>query len=176
MAQWYNDDGLLVRYGQDQARETQSVMAPPLVLGAKRHMVVDINHDDLPTFTTDSDNDGTNDAFSGQDPFIPAGSYITGAWIIVETAFANGTSYDIGFYDEDGSAIDADGIVAAVTLAELSGSNTAHVCDGDLVGGTAHVGTDNCYLVVADTGGFDAGKAKLVIEYIPVSVGADVTV
>lgn len=176
MGTWYNDDGLLVRYGQDQARETQSLMAPPRTAGVLNHMVVDVNWDDLPGLTTDSNNDGTKNKFSGQDAFIPAGSMILRAWLVVEEAFAGGTSYDIGLYDEDGSAIDADGLVAAVTLAELSGSNTAHELDGALVGGTAHIGSSNGYLVVAETGTFTAGKAKLFIEYMQVSPGADVTV
>lgn len=173
--QWYNDDGLLVRYGQDQARETQSVMAHPRTAGALRHMVVDINWDDLPTFTTDSNNDGSLNKFSGQDNFIPANSFITNAYLVVETAFADGTSYDIGLYDEDGSAIDADGIDAGVALAAL-GADEAVVCDGALVRGTATIGSSNGYLVVAETGTFTAGKAKLFIEYLPVEVGSDVTV
>lgn len=175
MAQWYNSDGLLVRFGQDQARETQSIMAEPRTAGALKHMVVDINFDDLPTFTTDSNNDGTKNKFSGQDNFIPAGSYITRAMLVVETAFADGTSYDIGLYDEDGSAIDADGIDAAVATADLA-ANKAVLCDGALVGGTATIGAANGYLVVAATGTFTAGKMKLVIEYLPVGVGVDVTV
>lgn len=173
--QWYNDDGLLVRFGQDQARETQGVMAHPRTAGALRHMVVDINWDDLPTFTTDSDNDGTLDAFSGQDNFIPAGSYISRALLVVETAFAGGTSYDIGLYDEDGSAIDADGIDDDIAVADL-GTDEVVDCDGTLVGGTVTIGSSNGYLVVAATGTFTAGKAKLFIEYLPVDVGADVTV
>lgn len=177
MAQWYNNDGLLVRSGQDEARETKSVMAEPRTAGGLKHMVVDINFDDLPTFTTDSDNDGTNDAFSGQDNYIPAGSFITRAIFVVETAFAGGTSYDIGLYDEDGTVIDVDGIVDAMLLAEIDDDvNNAHVCDGDLVGGILHIGAANGYLVVTEAGTFTAGKGKLLIEYLPVGVGADITV
>ena len=173
MATWYNNDGLRVPFGKDTARETKGIMAAPSVDGVIQQMVVDINYDDLPGFTADLDNDGTLDGFDAQTPFIPAGSYITRAFIIVETAFAGGTSYDIGLYDEDGNVIDADGIDAAVGVAAL-GANAAVACDGALVGGTSTVGAKNAYLVVAATGNFTAGKAKLVIEYVPVSVGATV--
>ncbi len=167
MAQWQNDDGLTVRFGQDQARETQSLMAAPVGVGPVRYMVVDINYDDLPTFTTDLNNDGTNNGFSDQDAYIPAGSYIRDAYVIVETAFAGGTDYDIGLYDKTGSALDAVGIDEAVLLASLA-ANEVHVCDGANVGGTITEASD-AYLVVAETGTFTAGKAKLVIEYIQVA-------
>ncbi len=168
MAQWQNDDGLTVRFGQDQARETKSLMAPAAGVGPVRYMVVDINFDDLPTFTTDLNNDGTNNGFSDQDAYIPTGSYIKSASLIVETAFAGGTSYNIGLYNAAGSAIDADGIDAGVATAALA-ADLAVACDGALVGGTALV-TSDAYLVVAATGTFTAGKAKLVIEYIQVDV------
>jgi hypothetical protein len=167
MAQWQNDDGLTVRYGSDQARETQSLMASPLTFGARKQMVVDINYDDLPTFTTDLNNDGTNNGFSDQDAYIPAGSYITSATLVVETAFAGGTSYNIGLYNQAGTVIDADGIDAGVATAALA-ANLAVDCDGALVATQALV-TSDAYLVVAATGTFTAGKAKLVIEYLQVS-------
>jgi hypothetical protein len=45
------------------------------------------------------------------DPFIPANSYITGAHLLVTTAFTSGGSatLGIGAYNSAGSAIDADG-------------------------------------------------------------------
>jgi hypothetical protein len=167
MAQWQNDDGLTVRFGQDQARETKSLLAKTVTYGPVGYMVADINFDDLPTFTTDLNNDGTNNGFSDQDAYIPSGSYITRAWIIVETAFASGTSYDIGLYNQAGSVIDADGIDAAVAVADM-GANEAVDCDGQLVG-TQDLLTADAYLVVAATGTYTAGKAKLVIEYIQVA-------
>lgn len=166
MATWTNDDGLVVRYGQDQARETQSLMAKT-VANPYNYMVVDINYDDLPTFTTDANNDGTNEAFSDQDAYIPAGSYITRATLIVETAFAGGTTYDIGLYNQAGSVIDANGIDAAVAVAVMDASMAVD-CDGQLVA-TQDLITADAYLVVAATGTYTAGKAKLVIEYIQVA-------
>lgn len=167
MAQWQNSDGLTVRFGQDQARETQSLMAKSAQAGPKEYMEVAINYDDLPTFTTDLNNDGTNNGFSDQDAYIPAGAYITKASLIVTTAFAGGTSYNIGTYNQAGTVIDADGIDAGVLTAALA-ANLAVACNGALVGGTGLITADS-YLVVAATGTFTAGAAKLVIEYIQVN-------
>lgn len=169
MSQWQNDDGLLVRFeGEQAAPDTPNV---PLVntLGTMHQMVVDVNYDNLPAETSDLNNDGTNDGWNGADPYIPAGSFITRAFIVVETAFAGGTSYNFGLSQLDGTVIDADGIDAAVAVAAL-GSGNVVVCDGALVGGTATTGSNNAYIKVAATGSFTAGKAKLVIEYIPVTV------
>lgn len=172
MAQWYNDDGLLVHFDQ---RDASSIMAGPRTAGVLRHMVVDFNYDNLPNFTTDSDNDGTNDAFSGQDPFLPAGAVITRVWLVVTTSFAGGTSYDVGLYDEDGTVIDADGLIAAAAVADMTAGDVVKGA-GALVDGTSTIGGSNAYLVAAATDTFTAGAGKLYIEYLPVGVGADVTV
>lgn len=167
MTTWTNEDGLQVPFGQDQARETKSIMAEPVTNGPLKYMVVDINYNDLPTFTADLNNDGTNEAFDDNDGYIPAGSFITDAYLIVETAFAGGTSYNIGTYNKAGSAIDADGIDAAVATAALA-ANLAVVCNGAQVRTTTLI-TADAYLVVAATGTFTAGKAKLIIEYAQVA-------
>jgi len=167
MAQWQNDDGLTIRFGQTQARETKSLMAKTANIGPYGYMVVDINFNDLPTFTTDLNNDGTNNGFSDQDAYIPAGSYITKATIIVETAFTGGTTYDIGLYERDGTVIDADGIDDDIAIAAMV-ADMAVDCDGQLVATQDLVDTD-AFLVVAATGTYTAGKAKLVIEYLQVA-------
>jgi hypothetical protein len=167
MVQWTNDDGLQVPFGQDQARETASIPGKA-VGGVKQYMVVDINFDDLPTFTADLNNDGTRNGFSDSDDYIPAGSYITKASLIVETLFAGGTSYNIGTYEQDGTLIDVDSIDAAVALTVIDGANDVVACDGALVGGILSTTLDS-YLVVAATGTFTAGKMKLVIEYLQVA-------
>ena len=104
------------------------------------------------------------------DAFIPAGSYITKASLVVTTAFTSGGSatLGVGLQQADGTIIDADGIDATVAVADLA-VNKAVVCNGALVGGTATVGADNSYLsLVYGTAAFTAGAAKLVIEYIEV--------
>ena len=104
------------------------------------------------------------------DAFIPAGAYITKASLVVTTAFTSGGSATlcIGLQQADGTIIDADGIDAAVAVADLA-ANKAVVCNGALVGGTATVGAANAYMsLVYGTAAFTAGAAKLVIEYIEV--------
>ena len=102
------------------------------------------------------------------DAFIPAGSYITSASLIVSTAFASGGSatLTIGTYTQAGAAVDADGIDAAIALAAI-GADKAVACDGAAVGGTATVGGADVYIeAIYGTAAFTAGEAKLVIEYI----------
>tara|TARA_R110002020_G_scaffold12032_3_gene44670 strand:+ start:2377 stop:2853 length:477 start_codon:yes stop_codon:yes gene_type:complete len=104
------------------------------------------------------------------DAFIPAGSYITKASLVVTTAFASGGSatLSIGLQQADGTIIDADGIDATVAVAALA-ANKAVVANGALVGGTATIGAANGYMsVIYGTAAFTAGAAKLVIEYIEV--------
>ena len=102
------------------------------------------------------------------DAFIPAGSYITSASLIVTTAFTSGGSatLTIGTYTQAGAAVDADGIDAAIALAAI-GADKAVACDGAAVGGTATVGGADVYgEAIYGTAAFTAGEAKLVIEYI----------
>lgn len=169
MSQWTNKDGLSIRFEGEQAAPNTPNVPVVNTLGNFRQMVVDLNYDNLPAETTDLDNDGTNDGWNDADPNIPAGSYITRAFLIVETAFAGGTSYNIGLSQKDGTVIDADGIDAAVAVADL-GANEVVVANGALVGGTASTGANGGYVKVAATGTFTAGKAKLVIEYITTQV------
>ena len=102
------------------------------------------------------------------DAFIPAGSYITSASLIVTTAFTSGGSatLTIGTYTQAGAAVDADGIDAAIALAAI-GADKAVACDAAAVGGTATVGGADVYVeAIYGTAAFTAGEAKLVIEYI----------
>lgn len=110
---------------------------------------------------------GDQDFTNGEDAFIPAGSFITAASMIVTTAAAGGTNVVLGLKEADGTVIDADGIDAAVLTAALA-ANKAVACDGALVGGTATVGAANAHLSVDVTGTFTAGVFTLVIEYIEV--------
>lgn len=159
MSNWQNADGLIVQFGPQDEADTGTSLAPSY------RMVVNLDATDLPSFTADLDNDGTNDGFSSGDAAIPAGAYITSASIVVTEAFAGGTSINFGLYQLDGTVIDADGIDAGVLTAALA-ANLAVPCDGALVGGVATVGAADGYFVAAATGTFTAGKAKLVIDYI----------
>jgi hypothetical protein len=93
---------------------------------------------------------------------IPAGAFISSAKLEVLDAFVGGTSYNIGLYESDGTEIDADGIDAGVLTAALIAGAWID-CNGALVG--ASIGSAAGQLVVAATGTFTAGKARLLVEY-----------
>lgn len=117
---------------------------------------------------TGTDLGSSADTPQDHDAFIPAGSYITSASLIVTTAWTSGGSatLTIGAYQQDGTTVDADGIDATIALAALA-ANKGVACDGALVGGTATVGANDVYIEANyGTAAFTAGEAKLVIEYI----------
>ncbi len=96
---------------------------------------------------------------------IPANARIARATLRVITAFAGGTSYNLGLSQSDGTVIDADGIDAAVALTAIDAIGDVVLCDGALVGTLVGIGSAAGQLLVAATGTFTAGKAQLEIEY-----------
>lgn len=148
---WTNADGLTVLMHEEQGEVKDGGLATKF---AKKTLKLKLD------LTADK-------AVAANDAFIPAGSYITSAHIVVTTAAAGGTSINFGLADSAGSAIDADGIDAGVLTAALA-ANKAVVCDGALVGGADGVGAADAYVVTANTGTFTAGEAVLLIEYIEV--------
>lgn len=149
---WTNSDGLQVLMHGEQ--------------GEVNNKGVTVNSEDS-QLVVDVDLTSLSATPSQLDPFIPAGAFITSAYLIVTEAAAGGTSVTLGLYEKDGTAIDADGIDAAVATAALA-ANKAVVCDGDAVGGTVTVGADDAYFGATAVGTFTAGKAKLVVDYITV--------
>lgn len=117
-----------------------------------QHIV--FNFDDLPTNGLDA-----------EIKRIPANAHIVKATLRVITAFAGGTSYNIGLNQPDGTVIDADGIDAAVALTAIDAVGETVLCDGALVANTAGIGTAVGQVVIAATGTFTAGKASLEVEY-----------
>ena len=113
------------------------------------------DYDDLPSGTSGLE----------METYIPAKSYIKRAYLEVLTAMA-GTSgtLTMGLEQRDGTAIDADGIDAAVAQAALV-ANAVIACDGALVGGTVNTGANDGVLVVTTGGTVTAGRFKLVVEY-----------
>lgn len=115
---------------------------------------VTFSYDDLPAASSDDNLILT----------IPANSVLVSADIRVHTAFAGGTSYDFGLAETDGTAIDADGIDAAVATAALT-AGAYIACDGALIG--ANIGSADGQITVAATGTYTAGKATLTVVYQP---------
>ena len=166
---WQNDDGVYIRYGLERAAVKDSGVTTKEVL---RYLVVDLSVvKGLPTFTADLNNNGTNNGFAGDDAYIPAGSYITKATIVVTTAFATSDSatLDIGLAQLAGTVIDVDGIDDAIAVGALNAANKVVLCNGALAGQALGVGANDAYVYTTqNTGTFSAGAAKLVIEYITV--------
>lgn len=92
---------------------------------------------------------------------IPKGALLKNARLEVLDTFVGGTSLVVGFAEGDGTAIDADGVLeTTLTAALVAGADLAG--DGALIGARLPEAGE---LVVAPTGTFTAGKARLVLEY-----------
>jgi hypothetical protein len=174
MARFTNSDGLTRRYDGQDIEKTEEYQVVDIGGGIKQ-LVVDFSYDALPGFDADASGGSTPDSFSDAIPFIPAGSTVLDAVLLVTTAFAGGTSYTVGFHQQNGTAIDTDGVYTASAL-PLSAINAAGAVvspDGvDVVktSGTfdgAAVDTANKgYLKVTASGTFTAGKARMVLTYV----------
>jgi len=107
------------------------------------------DYSDLPTYGS------TNLQFA-----IPANATIVSSKWITGTAWAGGTSLNVGLYQGDGTVIDADGLDAAITP-----TTAGAVIDGNgaLVG--ASIGANAGELTVAATGTYTAGTATVIVEY-----------
>lgn len=156
-----NADGLRVLTGSDQgAIKYQGTAAT----GMRQVLVVD-----LPDFTAIGSSFGSSN-IDVQNPYIPAGSVILSATLLIQTAATSGGSatLTIGTYNAAGTAIDADGIDATIALTAIDGDGDTVRCDGAhlTVGGYVSA---NAYIgAIYGTAAFTAGKAKLYIEYVKV--------
>lgn len=113
------------------------------------------DYDDLPVYGTGGEMEVT----------LPAGAFIVSAKIEVLTAFAGaGTeTYNLGLNSDASTAIDADGIDAAVAIGALTAGAWID-CDGALVGASIGAAAGQL-VVVASAGTVTAGKARLIVEY-----------
>jgi hypothetical protein len=117
---------------------------------------------------------GTSFGASNIDPLaptIPAGAIIVNADLVITTPFTSGGSatMTIGTYNAAGTAIDADGIDAAIALTAIDADGDVVQCDGAQVSGLVTVGGAAAYVgVIYGTAAYTAGAAKLIIEYIKV--------
>jgi len=153
-----NSDGLYVLSNGDEG----AVVNDGGALNSVKYLVVDIP--DATLVASGAVAPTPNEAY------IPAGSYITMAKLVVTTAWTSGGSgtLGIGLQTAAGSAIDADGIDAAIAKTALA-ANTAVNCNGALVNAAATVGAADAYIALNyGTAVFTAGAGKLVIQYITV--------
>ena len=155
MAQsWVNDDGLLIRYGTSQGNRgarpgsTQSNSKQQELI-----LEVELTGAARTIYSTDLNNDGTDDGFTGLDAQIPANSFITGQRVIVLETPAGGTNYAVGTYQTNGTVDDADGIRTT------AGANGLQV-------GTQLTAARN--VAVVTTGTYTAGRVKVIVDYYTV--------
>lgn len=174
---WNNSDGLLVKFhGQ------YDIANPPFVNRARavnnegptKYLVVDFDLETVGASATwypfDLNNDGTNDGFSNEEPYLPSGSQIIRAWVKTTEIAVGGTDFTVGTYQVNGTVIDADGIVNATNgaIANMGTVGEMIIASGDLIGdasGTVGLTADS-WIAVTTNGTFSAGKGTLYIEYV----------
>ncbi len=117
---------------------------------------------------------GSSFGSSNIDPLeamIPAGAIIVNADLVITTAATSGGSatLTIGTYNAAGTAVDADGIDAAIALTAIDADGDVVQCDGAQVSGVVTVGSAPVYIgALYGTAAFTAGEAVLIVEYIKV--------
>lgn len=158
MSVWHNNDGLLVKLGVAEADLTKA--GEPTNYGQHRVYRAVIDWDDLNAF-------GTFTLLSDTSA-VPNGARIEAADLYVEDAFTSGgaATLDLGLYDQDRvTAIDADGIDAAIAVGALTAGATI-ACDGALIDTTlSNTGVLSATVGVAN---FTAGRGILTVKwYIP---------
>lgn len=142
-------NGVRVNYN---TREYHEGLGKHSTFGARNQLVASFSYDNLPS---------AGDSGDAVIPELPAGAVVTSAYLIVTTAFAGGTSLEVGVVGDTDAFITP----AAGALANID-------ANGDvLVGGGASVNASLAAAakpVVTAVGDFTAGEAKLVIEYLTV--------
>lgn len=160
MSTWSNDDGLLVKFGTTEGEAGKGGQYS--TLGPLRVAEVEINGTDITA----------SEAVVDRHTIIPNGSKIEKVEVVAETAFTSGgaATLDVGLIDQDETtAIDDDGLVAALALTSID-------ADGDVVeliqGSTGHgalVGTtlsNAGYITIKrNVADYTAGRAVIRVHY-----------
>ena len=153
-----NADGLRVLTNADQgAVKVQGVSGTAM----SQVLVMDITFTALGTTFTSTNIDLNN-------PFIPAGSLIKRADLVMTTAATSGGSatLTIGTYNAAGAAIVAAGIDSAVALTAIDAVGETVRCDGTHTTTAGYI-AENAYIgAIYGTAAFTAGVGKLYIEYV----------
>ena len=165
-ATWTNSDGLVVGFGTHSADNNVAAVRG----GTEKTVEMEITLADLAdTF-----------AATNVDPqaiIIPRGSVFTEGYITTLVAATSGgaATLDIGTWGVNASTPvvdDADGLVADVTIAEMTSIGEVHVLDGALIataGTTAAGAISDSDVVIApsyETAAFTAGVVRLTVKYI----------
>jgi hypothetical protein len=160
MGTWTNNDGLYIRFGTDEAVHAKGGDFRPS--GGKHITEVEITATSLGTAAAILDNTVT----------IPAGARIEKVEVVAETACTSGGAavLNVGLIDQDRTtAIDADGLVAALALASINVVGELNTLSVGVTGAGALVGTTltNAGLLTADydTAAFTAGVVVVRVHW-----------
>lgn len=169
---WTNADGLPVRFGREASGYDRAKTRRVITAGEEQELTVEFSYDNLIGFDADADNDGTLDSFERSAiaiPMGPAGTFLISATLYVteDWATADAATLTLGTYEKDGTAIDADGIDAAIAAAALDLGDVV-ACDGDQIGSLLDSADGPHYLRATVANTWTTGKAKLVLKYIKV--------
>ena len=161
MGTWYNNDGLYIKYGTSEAEHGKGGAFAADVAG--QHVVeLDITLTNLTT----------SPAILDDNVFLPKGYTITKVETVATVAATSGgaAALNIGLIRKDRStAIDADGIVAALALTAIDAVGETTVLTKGSTGAGALVGTvtsaDYPSYITADydTAAYTAGVVKVRI-------------
>jgi hypothetical protein len=122
---------------------------------------------DIADFTDIGSTFGASD-IDANDAVIPAGSVILRATLVMTTAATSGgaATLTIGTYNSAGTAIDADGIDAAIALTVIDAAGDVVRCDGAQASGVLGYVTADAHIgLIYGTAAYTAGAGKLIVEY-----------
>ena len=160
---WTNSDGLVVGFGtHSEDNDIAGVRG-----GTEKTLEVEITLADLPDTFAAANRDP-------QEIVIPRGSVFVEGYLTTLVAATSGGAgtLDIGTWGTGNVVDDADGLVADVTIAEMTSIGEVHVLDGALIataGTTAAGAISDSDVVLApsyETSAFTAGKVRLTLKYI----------
>lgn len=165
MGTWYNNDGLLVKYGTNESTATPAGTFPTMVSGMH---VTELILNPLTALTT------TN-TIQADSVVIPANAVFHKIEILAETLATSGGSatLDIGLSRLDRSTeLDYDGLVAQLALTAIDTTGETTTLTKGSTGAGALIGTSNANagLLTAryNTAAFTAGKLRVRIYWYKV--------
>jgi hypothetical protein len=175
LKEWYNADGLKVRFAgyQGQKRSRKNTFVEVEVDGNFREFVCHYDLTLIPTtttsYSTDRNNDGTVDGFNSGDLFIPAGASVISCDLYALVTAVGGTEIEVGGYQEAGTVIDRDGLITAANAATANMAASERVIGSGAnladANGELGVGANNYYPAIYANGTFTAGSGKIVIRF-----------
>ena len=163
---WKNSDGMRVAFGLEQAEKSR--VGSRNQAGSFKTIEADILASEMAAFSVQQFVNNVPNAC------IPAGSLLVEARLEVYVAFDSAGSaltLDLGMAKQDGTDIDIDGIDAAINETDIDDVGNTITCDGALI--NTVLTYDSYPTVRANTATATAGKAKLILTYLPVGDLAD---